>query len=60
MSNQQIPVGEAARLAHVNRDGMELAIRRGHIRIERDENTGQRIVNIDDVLKLRALLWERI
>jgi hypothetical protein len=54
-----IPVGEAARLAHVNRDGLELAIRRGHIRIERDV-TGQRVVNVDDVLKLRALLWGRI
>jgi hypothetical protein len=54
-----IPVGEAARLAHVNRDGLELAIWRGHVRIERNE-TGQRVVNVDDVLKLRALLWERI
>jgi hypothetical protein len=54
-----IPVGEAARLALVNRDGMERAIQRGHVRIERDES-GQRVVNVDDVLKLRNTLWERI
>jgi hypothetical protein len=54
-----IPVGEAARLAHINRDGLEFAIRRGHIRIERNE-TGQRVVNVDDVVKLRNTLWERI
>jgi hypothetical protein len=38
---------------------MERAIQRGHIRIERNE-TGQRVVNVDDVLKLRNTLWERI
>jgi hypothetical protein len=54
-----IPVGEAARLANVSRDGMEYAIRRGHIRIERNE-AGQRVVNVDEVVKLRALLWERV
>jgi hypothetical protein len=59
MSNQQIPVGDAARLAYINRDGMELAIRRGHIRIERNE-TGQRFVNANDALKLRALLWGKV
>ena len=54
-----IPVGEAARLAWISRDGMERAIQRGHIRIERNE-TGQRVVNVNDVVKLRSLLWDRV
>jgi hypothetical protein len=58
-TNQTIPVGEAARLAHINRDGLEFAIRRGHIHVERNE-TGQRVVSVDDVVKLRALIWERV
>jgi hypothetical protein len=54
-----IPVGEAARLALINRDGMERAIQRGHIRTQRNED-GQRVVAVDDVLKLRDLIWERV
>lgn len=59
MSIDTIPVGEAARLALVNRDGLSFAIRRGHIKVFRDEK-GQNVVKTEDALKLKKLLWERV
>jgi hypothetical protein len=53
-----VPVGEAARICMITRDGVDLAIRKGYIRVTRNAE-GQRVVSLADVLDFKSRMWAR-
>lgn len=53
---ETVPIGEAARIIMISRDGVDLAIRKGRLRVSRD-STGRRVVDLADVLALKKRLW---